>query len=248
MHYIFVKKDRDARIDIRLEESPPPTPKTPHLHATSQGLYVIHPELRRPFLLSFDGGALDHRARRGGEMLFRATGASKRVGLTIVDATAGLCREAFLMASAGANVYALEKNLALYSLAHDAITRSQSPVISRLHLHYGDALHLVPSLAPDVVYLDPMFPESTKTAAVGKEAVILRAFARHTEPLEERRLLECALEHAYYRVVVKRPLKAPPLTGPKPTASLKGKAIRYDLYGKRKLPTQGQKVRSKVSP
>ncbi len=37
------------------------------------------------------------------------------------------------------------------------------------------------------------------------------------------------------RVVVKRPRKAPVISGPAPSYSLEGKSSRYDIYAKKKL-------------
>ena len=87
----------------------------------------------------------------------------------------------------------------------------------------------------DVIYLDPMFPTKTKRAAVGREAQVLQAFATPDSPQDDQ-LLTWALDTALRRVVVKRPIKAPPLAGPHPTSAVKGRAVRFDIYGKRKLP------------
>jgi len=43
-------------------------------------------------------------------------------------------------------------------------------------------------------------------------------------------LLAAALASARRRVVVKRPKRAPPLDGRKPSASVASKKTRYDLY------------------
>ena len=219
--------------------SPPPPPHAAALTRNTNGALSLHlHSLARPFTLSFDEGALDRRAQQGGELLFKATGAARPSPPRVVDATAGLCREAFLMASAGAEVWAIEREEALFELASDALRRSQSPAAARLHIERADALERLPTLGEraEVVYLDPMFPHRQKSAAVAREAQVLQALAAAPpSDAEAAQLLAVALEVAVYRVVVKRPLKAPPLPGPPPTASIKGSVIRYDLYGKRKL-------------
>ena len=227
------------------------------------GLTVVG--LKRPYVLSFDEGALDRRARQGGELLWRATGASRVAGrgepyLTL-DATAGLCRDAFLMAVAGAHVLALEREEALYLMGVEALARSESPHATRLTLWRAEAVSLLSELsvaaqrgeAPTlivqgeerevgVIYLDPMFPTRQKSAAVGRDAQALQALTHSLERSEEERLAEeerlltLALTVAHYRVVVKRPIKAPPLPGPTPTSAIKGRAIRYDVYGLKALP------------
>ncbi len=220
-----------------------------------EGLSIQLPQLKRPFSLSFDG-QLDRRARQGGELLWRATGAARPEPPLIIDATAGLCRDAFLLASAGAQVIALEREPLLYQLCAQALERDESPAASRVELHQRDALetlsalgagHPPPELASrassgrayGVVYLDPMFPSREKSAAVSREAQVLRALTHQPEQSEaqraseERLLLELALSVAYFRVVVKRPIKAAPLPGRPPSAAIKGRAIRYDIYGLR---------------
>lgn len=219
---------------------PPPPAGAPLTRDESGALAVRLPALARPFTLSFDEGALDRRARQGGELLFKATGAARPRPPRVVDATAGLCREAFLMASAGAEVWALERERALFELARDALRRCAAPAAARLRLEHADALARLPALAEgeaEVVYLDPMFPHRDKSAAVAREAQVLQALAAAPpDEGEAGRLLAAALAAAVYRVVVKRPLRAPPLPGPAPTASITGTVIRYDVYGKRRLP------------
>ena len=81
--------------------------------------------------------------------------------------------------------------------------------------------------APDVVYLDPMFPERTKSAAVKKKFQLLH----HLEQpcAAEETLVEAALAARPRKVVIKRPVKGPLLAGVKPSYQLAGKAVRYDV-------------------
>jgi len=224
---------------------------------TPEGLQVSLPKLKKPFCLSFSK-ELDRRARQGGELIWRATGAARPNPPSILDATAGLCRDAYLLASGGAQVVALERERLLHTLASDALSRAPDALQARLDLRHADALHALRSLKSKphgltpplltalpfgVIYLDPMFPARHKTASVSREAQVLQALT-HREAqtelerlTEEEELLTRSLEVAYYRVVVKRPLKALPLPGPPPTSSIKGRAIRYDIYGIRSLQT-----------
>lgn len=82
-------------------------------------------------------------------------------------------------------------------------------------------------VAPDVVYLDPMFPERRKSAAVKKKFQLLHRLESPCENDEE--LLQAALSAHPKRVVVKRPVKGPFLAGVKPSYSLSGKAVRFDV-------------------
>lgn len=203
--------------------------KIPVLHINTEGVFAKISDLKNEFRLSFEQGEMARRMAQASETLCRVTGASRGKIMTIHDATAGLCRESILMASCGAKVSASERSLALYLLAKDALNRSNIPIdlLKKNSLDHQVQAH--------VVYLDPMFPKSKKKAAVGKEAVVLRAFAEQSMDQEEN-LLEWALDSAICRVVVKRPIKAEYLAQKAPTSSVKGKAIRFDIYGKQKLP------------
>ena len=193
---------------------------------------IQHPDLKKPFSLTFDGGNLARRSRQGGETLARACGAAK--GLRIIDATGGLGRDAYLLASAGAQVVALERDPTLaFFLTHNL---ERAGLVEEVAVLQADAMDYLAENEADVVYLDPMFPHREKSAAVGGESRVLQAFASIPESREESELLEAAWQACRYRVVVKRPVKAPPLAGRAPVSSLKGKAIRFDLYGKAKLP------------
>ncbi len=193
---------------------------------------IQHPDLKKPFSLTFDGGDLARRSRQGGETLARACGAAK--GLRIIDATGGLGRDAYLLASAGAQVVALERDPTLaFFLTHNL---ERAGLVEEVAVLQADAMDYLAENEADVVYLDPMFPHREKSAAVGGESRVLQAFASIPESREESELLEAAWQACHYRVVVKRPVKAPPLAGRAPVSSLKGKAIRFDLYGKAKLP------------
>ena len=79
---------------------------------------------------------------------------------------------------------------------------------------------------PDVVYLDPMFPERRKSAAVKKKFQLLHGLER---PCDDAGTLLAAARAARPRkIVIKRPVKGPNLAGVKPSYSVAGKAVRYD--------------------
>lgn len=202
----------------------------PWLDLSDKGVLAYLPSLKKPYRLSLDEGQIGRRVAQSSETLCRVTGASRGQIISIHDATAGICREAHLMASCGAIVSANERSLPLYLMAKDALFRAQSPV--KLSLAESG----LSSVIAHVIYLDPMFPKSSKRAAIGKEAALLRAFAQRSGVEDEVQLLEWGLDNASCRVVVKRPMKAEYLGKRTPTASVRGKAIRFDIYGKSKLP------------
>lgn len=170
------------------------------------------------------------------ELLVRAAKV-KGAGETLeaIDATAGLGEDAFLLAAAGFDVTLYERNETIAALLEDAIERALvdadlKPAATRLHLVIGDSVEALDALdhAPSIVFLDPMFPERHKSAAVKKKLQLLQQLEHPCE--DEPTLLTAALSTHPKKVIVKRPLKAPNLANRSPAYSLKGKAIRYDVY------------------
>lgn len=150
---------------------------------------------------------------------------------TIIDATAGLGADAWLLASLGCQVVAVERHPVVAALLDDALRRAADhnlDIASRIQLSPGDSTAILPTLEkPDVVYLDPMFPTARKT--LQKKAMrVLRRLAG--EDGDSQDLFSQALCCAKRRVVVKRPTKAPALGSAKPTISHPARGLRYDVY------------------
>lgn len=150
-----------------------------------------------------------------------------------VDATAGLGQDSLLLAAAGFTVVLYERDPVIAALLADALDRAAevpelAGPVGRMHLVEGDSVWGLGCLpkAPDVVYLDPMFPERRKSAAVKKKFQLLHLLERPCTDQDE--LMRAALAAAPRKIVVKRPLKGPYLADIKPAYSLSGKAIRYD--------------------
>ncbi len=172
--------------------------------------------------------------RLGRELLVRAARVRGVASPTVVDATAGLGEDSLLLAAAGFSVTMFEKDPVIASLLRDALERASNEpqltkVVSRMRLVEGDSVVGLREMgfAPDVVFLDPMFPERTKSAAVKKKFQLLHLLERPCD--NECELLEAALAARPRKVVVKRPPKGPALAGARPSHSLAGKAVRYDV-------------------
>jgi 16S rRNA (guanine1516-N2)-methyltransferase len=188
--------------------------------------------------LDFAGGAVGYRFRRGGERghpLVKAAGLKKDHLPLIVDATAGLGRDAFLLASAGATVTLLERSAEVHALLKDALARAAAgstelaEVVTRMTLIHGDARQLLPGLAPDVVIVDPMHPPRRNTALVKQQMRLLSGLVGADEDSDE--LMRVALASARERVVLKWPLRAAPLlASPKPSHQFAGKTVRYEVF------------------
>ena len=153
----------------------------------------------------------------------------------ILDATAGMGEDSLLLAAAGFEVEMYEQNPVIAALLADCLERAgKNPalteIICRMHLHEGDSIEALKNLKdfPDVIYLDPMFPERQKSALVKKKFQLLHQLEMPCQ--DEEVLLKAAVGARPVKVVVKRPLKGPNLAGMKPGYSLTGKAIRYDCF------------------
>lgn len=168
-------------------------------------------------------------------LIVRAAGVDKGIA-HVVDATAGLGRDAFTLALAGCSVTAVERSGVMAALLEDGLRRATNEphlqdAASRLHLIHGDARAYLAALPdgarPEVVYLDPMFSHRAKSAASKKEMRIGRLVAG--EDADADQLLEVARQAATRRVVVKRWLRVPPLA-PAPDIVYRGTTIRFDVY------------------
>jgi 16S rRNA (guanine1516-N2)-methyltransferase len=214
-----------------------------------EGLLLVGDEKRygKPLSVDFVAGKAAHRRRFGGgrgQLVAKACGLSKGVTPSVVDATAGLGRDAFVLASLGAQVLLIERVAAIAALLGDGLKRASiegdtAGIAARMILRHGDAGHSLADIVasahfmPQVIHLDPMFPHREKSALVKKEMRLFRELAGDDD--DAPRLLEAALDVATHRVVVKRPRKAPPIDGPLPQHTLEGKTSRYDLYVHRSL-------------
>ena len=172
--------------------------------------------------------------RLGRELLVRAARVRGVEAPTAVDATAGLGEDSLLLAAAGFTVTMFEKDPVIAALLRDALERAAAnpelaPVAARMTLVEGDSVAGLRDLgfSPDVVFLDPMFPERTKSAAVKKKFQLLHHLERPCD--NEAELLGAALTAHPRKVVIKRPPRGPLLAGAKPSYQVAGKAVRYDV-------------------
>ncbi len=194
--------------------------------------------LGNPISVDFVDGALRHRIDYGGgknQLLARAIGCHKHPNLHVIDATAGLGKDSFVLAHLGCHITALERNADIHALLCDGIKRGIDANIStleRITLHHSEALPYLQQLPqdsrPDVIYLDPMYPHNNKSALVKKDMRILREVVGDND--DDLLLLNSARQAAKYRIVVKRPLHAPHYANQAPNFDYKGKRSRFDVY------------------
>jgi 16S rRNA (guanine1516-N2)-methyltransferase len=129
----------------------------------------------------------------------------------------------------------VECNPVVAALLADGLERASrvtetAGMAARVELVAADVLTYLPTLTeqPDVIYLDPMFPQRSKTAKVKQELRLLQLLDHKTNDAEH--LLQAALALRPRKVVVKRPLKGDVLPGKAPSYTLRGKAVRFDVY------------------
>lgn len=208
------------------------------LTLTPDYLGLIQPQLKKqkPFYLDFLSGKLQYRSKQAGlrkESLARAIGAKPQDQLRIIDATAGLGRDSFILATLGFEITLIERSPILYALLQDAFKRASTdtdiaPIIARMHLIHANAIDYLAAEKADIVYLDPMFPTKQKSAAVKKEMVILQELLGKDPDADQ--LFKVAFSCACKRVVVKRSRLAPNISELDPSFSMTGKSSRFDIY------------------
>jgi len=193
------------------------------------------------------------RAKQGrGGLLAKAVLPAAGQPMPLVwDVTGGLGRDAMTLALLGCEVVAFERNPFVGMLLLDARGRALkeggavAEAAARLQIRIEDARHALGDAssieeAPDVIYIDPMFPEGKKSsksngkgkAAVKKDAMLLRMLVGEgADPVQDEELFTLSMPVAKSRVVVKRSLRAPAIVeSPPPQASFKGKSVRVDRY------------------
>lgn len=189
--------------------------------------------------VDFIGGAMAHRRKFGGgrgEAVAKAVGIKSGYLPDVVDATAGLGRDAFVLASVGCRVRMLERHPVVAALLDDGLQRGYrdaeigSWLQERLQLIHASSLAELANLTPrpDVVYLDPMFPHKQKSALVKKEMRVFQSLVGPDNDADG--LLEPARNLARKRVVVKRPDYAPPLADVATQNAVVTKGHRFDIY------------------
>jgi len=195
--------------------------------------------------IDFVSGRSEHRRQYGGgknQPLPKACGLDKHPAWTVLDATAGLGKDAFVLASLGAQITLIEQHPALYGLLADAANRARqcadvSTIIKRMAFIHADASEYLSGISssnkkeellPDVIYLDPMYPHRKKSAKIKKEMQVLQSLVGYSE--QEKSLFDVALKTAQQRVVVKRPKSAEPLSDKKPSYTVGSVNTRYDVY------------------
>ena len=187
---------------------------------------------------SFIEGPILHRLKYGkgrGQNLAKAVGMKFNKNRNIIDATAGLGYDSFILASLGAKVTLIERSQKMHELLQNGINEGISfggeieKIINRMELLFGDSKDILPKLTPEVIMIDTMYKERKKTALVKNNMRLVKEIVGpDTDYIE---LLEVALNCAKNRVVLKQPRYAEPIKEiTKCSHQILGKTIRYDVF------------------
>ena len=187
---------------------------------------------------SFIEGPILHRLKYGrgrGQNLAKAVGMKSNKNRTIIDATAGLGYDAFILASLGANVTLIERSEKIHSLLRDGISEAKlhggeiSKIVNRMNLLFGDSKDILPRIGPEVILIDTMYKERKKTALVKNNMRLVREVVGSDPDYVD--LINVALNCATKRVVIKQPRYGNQLEDIKACShQILGKTIRYDVY------------------
>jgi 16S rRNA (guanine1516-N2)-methyltransferase len=181
--------------------------------------------------ISYVRGSMAHRVRQnaGLEPLAKAVRLKQLPASTIHDWTAGFGFDGYRMASFGHEVVLFEQHPLLALMAQHALHEAQHSF--HIVCHQGPAQHWqqYETVAPDVIYLDPMFPERHHSAAVNHRAQWLQRLTRSFSNQPDN-LIQQALYTATRRVVVKRPKQSKPYLQQQLVGCITGKRCVFDLY------------------
>jgi len=154
--------------------------------------------------------------------------------LRILDPTAGLGGDAFLLNLQGATITLIEQNPLLATILYYAIIKGYfSP---STQIIYGDSQDYLQQLKPatfDIIYLDPMFNHS-KLAKAKKPMQLVQQItsADNNSQIQAEQLFHSA-QNKVAKIVVKRENKQQQLvTTPRPDGVKYGKTVRYDIYSR----------------
>ena len=198
-----------------------------------------------PTCVDFSDPALLYRLQTSGKQqgLAKAVGLNKFTNLRVLDGTAGLGRDSFILAGLGCSVTLLERQPIVHALLEDGFSRVEfddervRSVVKKMKLHHADSADWFKSILagkeekPDVIYLDPMFPQRQKSARVKKDIASLQHILGVDEDL--LKVLALAKRCAKKRIVVKRPTgKTNDLlySTLKPAFEISGKSVHFDVF------------------
>lgn len=227
------ESEQAKRLREKFSLQPVGSADMPVLHLSKDGLSLVSDGQ----VLMGDFSRLIPRLRPNNlsqELLVRAAKIKDAEGaLHAVDATAGMGEDSFLLAAAGFHVRLYERNPVIFELLSDSLKRAlEIPELAsaagRMQVFSDDSIEAMRKLpeTPDVILLDPMFPERQKSSLVKKKLQMIQKLEMPCA--DENELVLAAMQAKPKKLIIKRPPKGPYLAGIKPDFSSSGKAVRFD--------------------
>lgn len=228
-----------ALLDRRLLIQIPEPVSSPYL-CYDGVLQLVQPNTKiKPIAVDFSAGKHRHRRNFGGgrgQLMCKAVGLKTGLKLRVVDMTAGLGGDAFVLATMGCSVHMIERASVAAALLTDALYRlehAEPELAALLSLTVADSGSVALPRDYDVAYLDPMYPDHKSKAAVNKSMAAFRDLVGKDE--DASRLWSVAKVAGVKRIVVKRPKSGALLVDYTPSNQFVGKSSRYDVYAFKKL-------------
>lgn len=210
-----------------------------YLQFDPEGLSLYSNEANAPgaVRVDFSNAGLNYRVTDSVKQqnIVKAIGLKAKTRPRILDATAGLGKDAYLLASQGCDITLLERSKIVHALLADGIDRAlvsnsiAAKAVKHMHLLNADFKEVAMDFSNiDVVYLDPMFPLKNKSARAKKDMYLLQHLLGNLQ--DDPAMLNIALQLAGRRVVVKRAKNSAHLGDRKPDIEFRGSSSRYDVY------------------
>lgn len=189
-----------------------------------------------PFSIDFSNKELLRRKDEKNQELIKAIGVKNDFKPKVLDTTAGLGRDSFILANFGCKVVMLERNSVIYSLLNNAIENAKlnsltKDIVNNMTILNANSIEYLQNIKEDnfdAIYVDPMFPKTNKSRLVKKDMQIFREIVG--DDIDSGELFELALRQDVKRVVVKRMKKSEYLLNKKPNFEIVGNTTRFDVY------------------
>jgi len=162
----------------------------------------------------------------------KAIGKNKE-DITIFDGTAGLLSDTIIFLALGHKVVACEQSKIIFLLVNDAIERAKSelPFLKNLlFLNAKSETQYKETDNIDIVYLDPMYPEPSKSLLRSGDISTINHILDIEKIADDGDELFFNIKKSNFKkIILKRPIKAD-IIDKNINYQVKGKSTRFDIY------------------
>lgn len=199
------------------------------------GLFFQHKFSKNRLHLDFLKGSIGWRLTRVDHErhLKKALGRSSKE-LTVFDGTGGFLYDSLILLSLGHKVVAVEQSKTIYCLVKDALNRAVESIdcLEKLEFICGDSYKIFKHRKEDfdAIYLDPMYPNSSKKFKNSEKMETLKKILIEEEmSTNPDELFIKFRDENYKKIILKRPLKSEKICS-NINYQILGKTMRYDVY------------------